>query len=226
MPEDNGPRISVNKLGEYLVQADSARRRRIIQDQKQPIGRIVSAYREARDAIVQVLSGAGGPTLLQRATQLAGDRSGTPKAVTNRLNSALALEKFVDVLNALPDGVVYVAPPRRPPALVIAGVDVSVAPDLLVHGAGASGPTVGALKLHFPKDDERALGANGSQFVAVLLHRWLLANPVGARRAAPDLCLSVDVFRQTVHCAPRAQQRRLERIEDGCEEIAARWPRL
>lgn len=226
MPQEDGPRISVNKLGEYLVQADSARRRRIIQDQKQPIGRIVSAYREAKDAIVQVLMGAGGPTLLQRATQLASDRSGTTKAVTNRQNSVLALEKFVDVLQELPEGVVYVTPPRRPAPLTIAGVDVSVAPDLLVHAAGKDAPIIGALKLHFPKDDERALGANGSQFVAVLLHRWLLANPIGARRVAPELCLSVDVFRQSVHCAPRAQQRRLERIEDGCEEIAARWPRL
>lgn len=225
MAQETGPRISVNKLGEYLVQADSARRRRIIQDQKQPVGRIVSAYREAKDAITAVLLGTEGPSLLHRATQLAGDRSGTPKAITNRQNCVLAIEKFVDVLPALPEGVTYARTPQRPAPLMIGGVQVSIAPDVLVHATRNGAPVVGALKLHFPKDDDRALGANGSQFVAVLLHRWL-SESGGSRRPLPELCLSVDVFRQSVHSAPRAQQRRLERIQDGCEEIAARWPRL
>ena len=40
MPDErNDPRISVNKLGEYLVTGPS-RRRRIVMDQKRPKGRV------------------------------------------------------------------------------------------------------------------------------------------------------------------------------------------
>jgi hypothetical protein len=49
------PRISVNKLGEYMT-ATPLRRRRIIQDQKRPKDYIVPRYTEAQDAIVAYLS--------------------------------------------------------------------------------------------------------------------------------------------------------------------------
>lgn len=224
---ESTPRISVNKLGEYLVQADSSRRTRIIRDQKElPVGRMVSAYREAKDAIVKTLLGVEGPSLLHRSTQLASDKRGTARAVINRGNCALALEHFINILPQLPTGVAYAAAPQGQASLEIAGVEVSIAPDLIIHATRGSTAVIGAVKLHFPKDDEKALGPNGSQFVAVLINQWLAQQPASRRVPAPEFCLSIDVFRQTVHAAPRSQQRRLEKIRDGCEEIAARWPRL
>ena len=46
------PRISVNKLGEYMT-ATPLRRRRIVLDQKRPKTFIFARYREPQDAIVK-----------------------------------------------------------------------------------------------------------------------------------------------------------------------------
>src|SRR4051812_41198601 len=51
------PRISVNKLGEYLV-ASAARRRGILRDQKAPKDFVVMTYTEATTAIAEHLAAA------------------------------------------------------------------------------------------------------------------------------------------------------------------------
>lgn len=228
MATDRSPRISVNKLGEYLVQPDSARRRKIVYDQKHPSKHVVPQYQGAKDAITEALTkdGLSPVNFLGHATRLASDSSGTPKAVSNRQNDAAAIEAFVSLLPELPIGATFSMGPTQPPHLSVQQVSVSVRPEILIYMERAGVPAVGAIKLHFPKAEERALGAKGSEFVAVMLHQWLTLHGPKNRRIVPQLCLSIDVFRKTVHCAPTAQQRRMERIEAACEEIAARWPQL
>lgn len=53
------PRISVNKLGEYLTEPNPSRRRRILLDQKEPKDFILPYYDPARDAILRFFGDGG-----------------------------------------------------------------------------------------------------------------------------------------------------------------------
>lgn len=69
-----GPRISINKLGEYMT-ATPARRRQIVRDQKNPPAFKAARYKPARETIVSYLEDGmaddGSP--LARAAELRAD---------------------------------------------------------------------------------------------------------------------------------------------------------
>ena len=222
------PRISVNKLGEYMVQPDSSRRRKILSDQKyfEASKPIAIQYSDARRAIVGALhNGTLDPArILRESTRLASDKSGTAKALSNRANDVAALDAFLSLLPSLPKGAVWSAAPRSPALMSFGGLSVSVAPEFFIQLNRGGTQAIGAVKLHFPKKEDRKLGKEGSQLVAIVLNQWLAAHGPKGRRIAHDLCLSVDVFRKTVYHAPKGQARLLARIDDSCTEILARWP--
>lgn len=81
-----------------------------------------------------------------------------------------------------------------------------------------------ALKIHFIKDDDKALSASGQQYVATLCHKWLENFAPSSLVPSHDLCLSLDLFRRNVVHSPKAVTRRMNDIEAACAEIAALWP--
>ena len=223
------PRISANKLGQYLVCPSAARRRRIIVDQKQPKKTIVPLYRLAEEPTIAFLTGGGrdGATLDRAVVRLRADTSGTPWAINDRRNTADALEELYALSAELPfDGISYITGPEQPPRLQVKNVDVSVRPHFFLHFRQRGVDCVGALKLHFPKGEDSALEPKAGEYVATLLYQWLLENGPRGRRVMPTHCLSVDVFRRSIVQAPTSTARRLADIAAACEEIAATWARL
>lgn len=223
------PRISANKLGQYLVCPNPARRRRIVADQKQPQRPIVPLYRLAEEPATAFLrSGGRDHEALDRAiTRLRSDTSGTSWAINDRRNTADALEQLRALSPRLPfEGVSYVRSGEQMPPLRVKNVDVSVRPHFLLHFEHRGVDCVGALKLHFPKGEESALDVKAGEYIATLLHRWLLEHGTRGRKVMPSHCLSVDVFRRTVVTGPSATTRRMADITAACEEIAATWARL
>ena len=225
------PRISANKLGEFLITANPVRRLRILNDQKYPSEVVVPMYRLARTPLADYLqsNGRDEEAIIRTIDRLRSDESGTEWAVRDRMNTAEALERLLSLASALPlqyPTYEIRVPPTASIALTFSGVDVSVRPDFLVFTTRRGKALVGALKFHFTKSPELALTTRGSEYVASLLHRWLQECGPSDYEARPDLCLSVDVFRESITPAPRAVVRRLAEIEAGCQEIAARWDSL
>lgn len=222
-------RISCNKLGEYLVSASPARRRRIITDQKHPSDVVVPMYRLALDPLEDFFAGGGTnrAALDRAAVRLRAAAVGTKWNISDRRNTAEALEIFQQVAHKLPfDSITYVRGPEQPPYLQIKSVDVSVAPNFLLRFQHRGVNCVGALKLHFPKGEESALGQEGGEYVATLLQKWLIEHGPSGCKVMASHCFSVDVFRRSVVAAPSATTRRLASIAAACEEIAAQWSRL
>jgi len=222
-------RISVNKLGEYLICQDPARRRRIITDQKHPSAIIVSLYRLATEPLTTFLASGGvdSLTLDRSVVRLRSDMSGTDRAITDRRNTAEALEHFLQMAGELPwEGVKYLRGQEQAPHLNIKGVAVSVRPDYLLMFEQRGVLCVGAIKFHFRKTMDHPLGRDGGEYVATLVQRWLVEHGPAGRKVMPTHCLSIDLFRRAIVCAPNATTRRMSKITAACEEIAAQWDRL
>ena len=216
------PRISVTKLGEYMT-ASVLRRRAIVRDQKRPRPVIVARYNKARRVIVEHLAGpADKHRLIDTIEDLEGQQTRSKWHAQDQLLSVEALDAFLDV--QLPFDTWQVQRcPGNPPKLDVGGVAVSVRPDLLVRGRDRDGaPWFGAVKVHISKG--YALNETAAQYSATALHQWAEQHLATASTPVnPRGCLVIDVFAQSVWCAPAAHQRRRAHLAAACEEIALRW---
>lgn len=217
------PRISANKLGEYLV-STPLRRRDIIERQKYPNTFIGAYYEPARAAIVDFLVGridrAG---LLGRTEALVAGEHASSWARHQAHGCADAVLRFLDLEPDLDlRGMTAVQVPAHQ-ALDVHGVHVSVYPDLVLEGFDHRGaPQVGALKLHFPKAHPHT--ETSAEYVATVLRVHAVHTAASRGKVCEDACLVVDVFAGRIVHAPRAHVRRWRDIGAACAEIRRAWP--
>lgn len=223
--EREQPRISVNKLAEYLVAASPARRRSIIAAQKRPPDYIVPRYSDAQDAIARFLaSPARDQRIITRAIErLRADRSGSPWAQQRRelcVEALVSFRKYVAELQL--QGLEVELGEANQQKLVVAGVSISVRPELIVRGRDSRGrSTLGAIKLHIAKNSP--LSRESAAYVGATMSRFLERTSQGEARVEPKACLVLDVFGQRLFSAPRASVRRMSEIEIACQDIARLW---
>lgn len=216
------PRISVNKLGEYL-ECGVLRRRAIVRDQREPKDFIVPRYTPAQEAIQRYFTTGGDASVIRNAARAIRREPAVSEfdQQRNRL-CAEALEAFLKITNEIEfDGVETRKGQDKTPQLSIAGVSVSVRPEVIVRQRDADRTRVGAVKLYLSKT--HPLSTEAGQYVATLVHRWVTER-IGTRGFAdPSLCLVIDVFQGQLIVAPNAFRRRMVAIEAACEEIASKW---
>jgi hypothetical protein len=220
------PRISVNKLGEYMT-ATPLRRRRIVEDQKRPKGFILPRYTEAQDAITKYLAG-GKPDegrLLSEIERLVLAPSATEWESDRKRLASEALQSFLEMADAIDlDGLSGTVGRNDQPRLSIGGLEVSVRPEVLLSGTDRHGrPTAGALKLYFSKTSP--LTEDSAAYIAAAVQAFVEAHLQPAH-AEPRNCRVIDVFGQKVYTAPRASARRRNDLAAACEEIARAWEQV
>lgn len=219
------PRVSVTKMGEYMI-AQAARRQRIVHDQKWPSDFIVTRYKDVYSTVTSyLLSDPRDPFIIAQAIErLYNTIPETVWQVQNTQCSAEALEAFGGYANQLDFlGLHISAADPTPPYLVIEGVGISVRPEMLLTGQRRRGkPITGALKLHVSK--KTPLDSEAGEYVASLVHMFLTDVLCPADSPDPAACLVLDVFTGQAFAAPRAFKRRRENIAAACREIAVRWP--
>jgi hypothetical protein len=219
------PRISVNKLGEFLTTSSPTRRRRIVREQKLPSEVVVLHYSKAWEPIAKYLkNGCTDPAPI--ADAITKIRNATPTSdwvASDNANTITALQHFLEAAKLLPEAT-YIKGQNEAPPLVISGVEVSVRPDFILRMTKREKTCTGTLKIHYTKDDDKALSKSGQEYVATLCHLW--ATKHGPKSYAPDpsLCFSLDLFRRHLVEAPKSVTRRMAEIEIACSEIAAVWP--
>jgi hypothetical protein len=124
------------------------------------------------------------------------------------------------------------AGPEQPPLVDIAGVAISVRPEVLFVGVIGRNEKRGGLKLYFSKTplaDEDAAAEEAAvlraNFSGVILRRYLeeLGGdvPVDYR-----LCFTLDIMAGCWYRSPRAHRQRMNDVRAACGEISARWPFL
>jgi hypothetical protein len=106
--------------------------------------------------------------------------------------------------------------------LTIEGVDISVAPSLILRGGGVEEPRVGAVKLYLVKTNplDKRSGEYAATILRVFLESRLEGSPLAVDR---ELCQVADVFASRVFAAPRAYKRRMEDVAVACDSIRRLW---
>lgn len=217
------PRISANKLGEYLV-SPPLRRQCIIERQKYPCSYIGAYYEPARSVIVDFIGGViDRAELLARAEQIVAGPHESTYAMHKSHGCAAAILRFLDLEPRLDLRGMKPVLVERHVKLDVEGVDVSVYPDVVLEGHDAKlRPTVGAIKLHFPKSHPHTEAS--AQYVATLLRMYAKLAMAERGRVNEDACIVVDVFAGRVLSAPRGYRRRWRDIGAACDEIRRVWP--
>ncbi len=188
-------------------------------------------YKDARAAFrAALLDPAGERRVLAEAANTFEQRSNDSSVSDFRRDDAL---KSLEALNAFRGmrqqfaGHDFVAAPARQVPLVLAGVEVPVTLDLLIHREDEIG---GLLFRLTQPDDAETEGAASKRhemgaYAATLVLMQIRANLAGNRRPSHPICWSVEVQSQDIHVAPRTFAKRAQDMESACRFIAAMWDR-
>ena len=218
------PRISVNKLGEYLV-ATASRRRAIIKGQKHPSDFVVARYHEAVAVIKEFILGGGTDlSIIDNAMlQLNSRKASSTWTAQDKTLSIEALEAFKHVWPNL--GLArfkFEEGPTTASPIVVEGVEVSVRPEILLSGTRRDGSACsGALKIYLAKSFPFE-GEAGS-YVATTVHLYLTDVLRPGDFPEPGACIVLDVFGGKIFEAPKSFKRRREDISAACQEISRGW---
>jgi hypothetical protein len=219
------PKISLNKLGEYL-EANPGRRRRIVFDAKNPAGFIVTRYRDAKTAVKEYFISKFDTNIIHKSID--DHELKSIETDFQEQDRNLSIELLKAVLGTVPpDLSEYTITSYNGinPKLSISDVNVSVYPDLIIRGSYKGKDVVGAIKIQTSKTN--SLGEEGGLTVTTLLREFVENNVANENEKAElSLCISYDIFAQFSCSAPKAYKRRMKQIESACEEIALWWEKV
>lgn len=217
------PRISANKLSEYMT-CSPARRRRIIYDAKHPAEFIAlrygsfydlaPAYAVSRPLDDNIIAN-GIERILAEEARSEWDRENA-QLNTDLLQRVLDLRDHLDI-----DGYNGATTGDRTQSVQIGEVEVSVRPEVLLRKTVRNQPVLGALKFYLPKS--YPLNEVSGSYLASLV-KWYLETEFPAEDSDCRHCFVFDVPNGSLYSAPSSETRRRADITAACEEIAARWP--
>lgn len=222
------PRISINKLGEYLATRSASRRRTILHEQKYERTGIVGQYNQAKSAIKRFLADPehNAETLHRAISKIELDPTLNPQQKTRKNNNVAAIMKLLSFWpqSALKELTIRAAHPNSN-YLTIGDVPVSVSPELeIVAPQRGSGTKYGLLKLYLGKI--HPLNEESGQLIATTVHQFAEKHFGTPENVDRKRCYVLDVFQGKLFIAPASYTKRRSDIEAACEEIAARWPTL
>lgn len=205
----------------------------IVKRAKHPQTPPIIRYKDARPAIVAHLTDpARKLNPLISADQLFQQRVADLSESSLRQDDA---KKSIEVLHAV-QGMKnqlatynFVPAPAKQDKLMIAGVEVSVYADMLVHGNAKGTEQIGAAVLRMTQDDASSAAAIEKRkqmglYVATLARLHVDQNIPSDRMPANGLCLSIDIQHGEVFVAPNSNARRIADLTAACQMIAALWP--
>ena len=225
----NQPRISVNKLAEYMV-SKAARQRKLLKDRKYPDPdfQMGMYHREASEAVARYLVSdqiATDPidNQISIIKQQTPDKIGTQR----RLNSNIeAMERFLEMLDDFDFG--DAAPEHGEHAaqkLTFHGVEISVRPEIVLRGTIKGKPVVGGVKMHFAKGFEMTDETAG--YVSAAVQEYCQRHlTLDGSIVHSGFCQVFDIGSGNVFDGVKSTKSRLRDIEDTCRNIADIWPNL
>lgn len=221
--ERMNPRMSLNKLGEYLTATMPGRRRSIIREQREPKDFIVARYAQAEQAIKEYFTTHKPNTdqlrqaidSLSTLAHLEGWEGQTADLCTK------ALISFLNIAEQVPtNGYTPVEGNNMVPKLNVSGLDISVRPEVLLTDP-ETGAIVGGIKLYLGKT--HPLSDDAMTIVSTVLYRYLAETLSDEAMVAPENCFVVDVFAGKVLNSPRTYKRNMQHVRAACNEIATLW---
>lgn len=217
------PKMTVNKLGEYLV-ASPTRQRRILEQLKYPkenkFGAV--AHSDAREAIKQYFIKGFDENVIKNCIESLESKipANDYQAIMNAASiEALEAVLSCEIINSDFEYHPYIG---SNPKLDIKGVELSIYPDLIVKCKSKGTIQFGGLKLHLSKSS--SITEEGNKYEAALIYKFLDENREGEiAELKAACCISYDIFQNTFIECPKSVKIRLDNIEAGCLNIVAIW---
>lgn len=215
------PRISINKLAEYMT-ASPTRQRRIVLQQKRPATFMLNWYDAAQQTITRFLTADewDEEVIVSEIDRLYALPPANDYEETRNRTNAEALESFLSAYDCLAlDDVEVSAGSNDARKLEIEGVEVSVRPEFMLVGRQRGSTVHGAIKLYLNKN--LALTDQTAGYIGAALHRFTER----ATEATPTrrYCQVFDVFAGEVYPAPTATKTRFRDVQAACEQIRLLW---
>jgi hypothetical protein len=197
-------------------------------DQKYPKPFKTAIYNDCFDPLVGFFVDASHDTAaVKAAIHAIQARTVTTDAeeMRRQVNSQ-ALNHLLKYAPSLPlSNVAFRKAPESTKPLFIAGVEVSIRPELELVVTGKGGTVhYGLLKLYLSKS--HPLTDDAGNYVATLVHSYAGHRFTGPKSVDRKQCFVFDVFQEKLFVAPVNHTQRRKDINAACEEIANRWPSL
>lgn len=232
------PRLSAAQLADYLVSPSPVGQMGILRQAKNPGPNrpVMMQYAHARRAIAECLRDRGGINRIIARSVLdleirRDDGANGPLVRDDAQRCIDAVERFRGAANALEIWDADYLEPRLPStSLNIAGVEISVAPDLIVTAARRNQTRVGqvfircAIGTAGDAAGNRRAEANGHLATIAHIHTSQYLADLGMPYAPASMV--VDVQRENVIRGPVNSARRIANIEAACSMISAIWPNV
>jgi hypothetical protein len=218
------PQISLNLLGEYMA-SSFVRKQSILKEAKYPKDFIGPQYDPAQRAAAGYLA-VGGGNQAQLRRDLDAKLTGSERSRWFQRRELLcqqAIECILKIEGELKlEGVDVALGCNMDHRMPIAGVMVTVIPDLVVRGVNRKGPFIGAVKFRYVKT--KAISEKWAAYSATLLHLFaegfLCEDGVHAERRH---CRLVDVFAGQIYEAPERFKDLRKNVEAACGQIRELW---
>lgn len=216
------PRISINKLAEYLATNKASRREKILKDCKFPPTFQVIRYEPTTELAARFLAGKIQNTQSLQVEIAKYENSITSSDFEERMKKSNleAMTRFLALAPTLDfqDATLSLGA-HAPPKLVLSDVQISVRPDVLVSVSKKGAKTTGAIKLNISKGSPHT--NDSAEYAGALLRHYLMLH--GKEGCDYRNCYTLDVYSKKLVTAPKAITNRLKDAEAACAEIARQW---
>ncbi|GAB3953208.1 hypothetical protein GCM10028805_36410 [Spirosoma harenae] len=220
------PKISVNKLGEFVT-ATSIRQKSIVKDQsaKRPPGIKAFRYTEARATCVRYFTESFDVSIIDKSIE------DLKKKILKNKHDQNDQQASIESLNELKnidlshfEGLSFSSFSGKG-IMDINGVDVSVQPDLILRGEYKKKKVIGAIKFHIKKTE--ILKPRSQAVIATILQQFIDKHvKAEEEKAVHNLMFSVDIFGGSIAAAPKSQAQILTNVDAACWLYKLIWHSL
>ncbi len=227
MVKDNTPRISVNKLAEYIV-SKGGRQRQILRDQKFPTDYKGPYYKEASEPIGKVLAdNLEDLTPISRAiavlNQMQPEKIGTQRRINSNIDALESFESMLDKIDF--QGATPSLGAHAPEKLKLQNVIISVRPEIILRGKGkANKKLIGGMKLHFPRTFR--LNEDAAGYVSAIVQEYFKTHFSDDGEPYGPYCSVLDIGSQSVFAGVKSTAQRMKDVAAECRNIADLWPAI
>jgi hypothetical protein len=217
--------ISLNPFAEFFI-SSKAVKNRLIRQQLVPNKFLIPWYQFAKSVLKKYFSNINDESPINEGLETLKKRVPTNKRQQSDKNVSIeALQKVAIIKKPrLLSRLKYEVLSSKAKSIVINGVEIKVAPDLIIKAVVDDQTVYGAVKFHVKKT--KAFDLNQAELVSLLLFKFLEKNIAKKdERVLPELCICFDVFSERMVHAPDNSKKHESIIRSLCNEIKEIWPK-
>lgn len=216
--------ISINQLADFSKATD-AKKRRIIRQQKEPNKFMVAYYQLAKARMKKTIEKNGDlEPILKGIDELLSRKPLKPRQANDKMVSLEAMKRFInlklpDLLCEVPHEII-----KKPKikSIIINGVEIIISPDVIIRLELDGKKYIGAVKIHISKNN--VFDNEQSRYISTLLYKYLQEMIAkGDEEVLESLCLSIDVFGDSIISVPKNLPDTVRNIEVICDEVKSIW---